>query len=423
MARAPRRGRTGGPEEYDFTGVRGRVTVEPAWYHSKVTKVEKKQGNEHPYWAWEFTILDEGEFSGAALHFNTSTSPNSLWNFRGILEALGFDVSGKFTFNPTEAVDRELMLKTDLEEYQGKDRPRVVDYAPLEGESEGYTEDQINEMSATDLAQVIEEHGLKVRMGKKLADNRAAVLKALEEAGLVGEAAEAVTYTEEEIEAMSASDLDDVVATHELEVPKTKLLSKYKASVLAALTEAGLISDGEEATADEPTSEGYTEDDIDAMDKATLEGVVKEHDLKVAPQKLLSKYKASVIEALEAKGLMAETETETYSADELEAMGKADLEALVEKHGLEVPAAKTLSRYRSAVIDALTEAGLVADESDASPEGYTEEAIDSMSDEELDKVIADHTLDIPAKLKGTKRKLAIIQELETKDLIIAETEK
>jgi len=133
---------------------------------------------------------------------------------------------------------------------------------------------------------------------------------------------------------------------------------------VTALEGAGLI--GEADGGDEGGGEGYTEDEVNEMDADELKAVIKEHELDVKPLAKIAKFRAAVIEALEAEDLIKEDagDDEKYSEDDVNGMDADELGELVKKHSLDVKPLARLSKYRAAVIDALEAEDLIGDDED-----------------------------------------------------------
>lgn len=112
-------------------------------------------------------------------------------------------------------------------------------------ESEGYTKDEINEMDADELGELVEKHELDVKPMKKIAKYREAVIEALDEEDLIKEDDEDEDegYTEDEINEMDAKELAEVVEKHELDVEPQKKIAKYRSAVIDALEAEDLIKD------------------------------------------------------------------------------------------------------------------------------------------------------------------------------------
>ena len=320
----------------DFTGVETRVLLPEGVYNAKVAEVTMEPNDGKPYLKWKFlTVDDDPKLDNKPLYNNTSLQPQSLWVLGSLLETLGVErPDGAMDLDLEELVDLELGLVVEHEEYQGKMRAKVVDFTPASdgsddgdvtvdddegdtGNSETYTEEQILEMDADELDEVVESLGLKVKKSKKLATYAAAVVEALEGAGLIGEADdsgeedseedEATKYSEDDINEMDADELTEVVKEAGLKVKPLAKLSKYRAAVIEALTEADLIDDGEGDSDDDGDDETkYTEDDINGLDNDELKALAKEHGLKVKFGPVLKKNRSLMIDALEAADLMAD---------------------------------------------------------------------------------------------------------------------
>lgn len=309
----------------DFTGVETRVLLPEGIYNAKVAEVELEPNDGKPYLKWTFrTIDDDPKLNDKPLYNNTSLQPQSLWVLGSLLETLGVErPDGAMDLDLEELVGLEIGLVVEHEEYQGKQRAKVVDFTPATdggdddgdvtvdddegddtGNSETYTEEQVLEMDADELDELVESLGLKVKKSKKLATYAAAVVTALEGAGLIGEADEGGddgdTYTEDEVNEMDADELKELVKRHDLGVKPLAKLSKYRAAVIEALEEADLIGEADAGDDDDLVSE----DEVNEMDEDELKALVKEHGLKVKFGPKLAKNRAAVIDALEAAELL-----------------------------------------------------------------------------------------------------------------------
>lgn len=309
----------------DFTGVETRVLLPEGVYNAKVAEVELEPNDGKPYLKWTFrTIDDDPKLNDKPLYNNTSLQPQSLWVLGSLLETLGVErPDGAMDLDLEELVGLEIGLVVEHEEYQGKQRAKVVDFTPATdgdddgdvtvdddgddtGNSETYTEEQVLEMDADELDELVESLGLKVKKSKKLATYAAAVVTALEGAGLIGEADESGdddgdSYTEDEVNEMDADELKALVKKHDLGVKPLAKLSKYRAAVIEALEEADLIGEGDDAGEDDDL---VSEDDVNGMDEDELKALIKEHGLKVKLGPKIAKNRAAVIDALEAAELL-----------------------------------------------------------------------------------------------------------------------
>lgn len=116
----------------DFEGVeanKGGVTKEGD-YVVEVESVEEKtsESSGQQYLAWEFRVA-EGKFKGKKLWHNTSLQPQALFNLRNLLEAMGVEVvDGEMDLNLSDFVGERVGVNVEMEEYQGKDKPRIVGF-------------------------------------------------------------------------------------------------------------------------------------------------------------------------------------------------------------------------------------------------------------------------------------------------------
>jgi hypothetical protein len=203
----------------DLSKIETRTKVVDGDYHAKVAEVTMEQGTEHPYLKWKFRIVGP-TCVGGTVYNNTSYSPNSLWNLRQLLEALGQEIpDSAFDIDPKELVDLDLQITVENETYEGKQYPRVTDFsafvdeapparkgrttvkeeeeevapAKAKGKSNGKEQelsaDDINDMTQDELEDVIEELDLDVEVAsfRTLRKMRAAVIDAAEKAGALTE--------------------------------------------------------------------------------------------------------------------------------------------------------------------------------------------------------------------------------------------
>lgn len=125
----------------DFTGVQAgggaRILPEgPILLEVSGISQEEGQDSGQPYLAFEFDVIEEGDYHGAKVWDNISLSPAALWKFRGFLDCLGVE-----TEDSAMDVDLDNLLGMVVvghiahEEYKGKTKNRIVSYTP-ESESE-----------------------------------------------------------------------------------------------------------------------------------------------------------------------------------------------------------------------------------------------------------------------------------------------
>lgn len=177
--------------EIDMTGVEagGTSRVEDGDYTLEVQQAEKKNSSSgNPMIAWEFTVA-KGEYEGAKIYHNTSLLPQALFNLKNLLLAMGVSVpNGKMKLDLDSYVGNLVGAEIMNEEYDGKKRPKVVDFYPTddddmeddveddeedeEGDSddgedegedddeEGLTEEEINSMDLAALKSACKENGI-----------------------------------------------------------------------------------------------------------------------------------------------------------------------------------------------------------------------------------------------------------------------
>jgi len=120
--------------QVDFTGIEDNYNIPEGWYQCIVEDVEQKTAKESQgkYLAWKFSII-QGENKNKSLFFNTSLQPQSLFVLKGLLHALGVEVpSGAFNIQLSALLGKVLSIRVGAEEYQGKIKPIVMDYASVE---------------------------------------------------------------------------------------------------------------------------------------------------------------------------------------------------------------------------------------------------------------------------------------------------
>src|SRR5690606_2557130 len=73
-------------------------------YAIEVKSCTLEDGNEYPYFAFQFKGVDEG-YENSIMYHNASTSPQSLWRLRPLLEAFGMEIpDGPLDLDPEEFI-------------------------------------------------------------------------------------------------------------------------------------------------------------------------------------------------------------------------------------------------------------------------------------------------------------------------------
>lgn len=128
----------------DFEGVSAGSGVPDGTYTVSVEEVsvETSDNSGEDYLSWKFKVVG-GKMSGRSLYDNTSLQPQALWRLRRVLEALGIEVpDGTMDIDPDELIGLECDVEVANEDYQGKQRSRVVDIFPA---GEGGSSDEDDE--------------------------------------------------------------------------------------------------------------------------------------------------------------------------------------------------------------------------------------------------------------------------------------
>lgn len=206
----------------NFEGVETRAKIPDGQYHVKVDETSVEEGDKAPYIKWVFEIVEDGKFQGRKLFYNTSLAPQALWNLRNLLETLGVETPDKETELDLDSYsDLELMVRVENEVWDGKERPKVTDFSPIEetataggkeeeeegsgedDEAEEETEDEaeeeaedgkltaaeVREMDDAELADLVKTNKLKLDLSKigKRSKKIAAVIDAMEAKDLLAE--------------------------------------------------------------------------------------------------------------------------------------------------------------------------------------------------------------------------------------------
>jgi len=120
----------------DFEGVEsGGGTPPPeADYIFEVEEVERKESDSSGKDYLSLTLeIAEGEEKGKKVYHNCSLQPQALFNLRGVLEALGFDVpDGVMELDPADMVGERCGGAVAHETYEGKKKARIVEFFPEE---------------------------------------------------------------------------------------------------------------------------------------------------------------------------------------------------------------------------------------------------------------------------------------------------
>ena len=158
----------------DFTGVEASGSVAEGRQKAEVAEVELKESESgNQYLNWRFKC------KGGSVWHTTSLLPQSLWNLRNLLEAMGQEVAEEeVDLDLSEYTGESLGVEIEHETFEGKKKGVIVDMFPLdqldgsdedddpdeeepddEGEEE-LTYEEVQDSNAAQLEDIVEEYEL-----------------------------------------------------------------------------------------------------------------------------------------------------------------------------------------------------------------------------------------------------------------------
>lgn len=187
----------------DFSGVGSRNKVVKAGNYRvqvmKVTKGISKPGN--PKLDWIFIVSAGPEEGHRFQPYTTSLMTQSLWNLRGVLEALGVEVpEGPLQIVYRELKGLELGLTVEHETYQKRVKERIIDLFPLEELGGAVIEEGEEEEEGEDSGETPLEEGPDMPESMKREEAAKLTKQVEEETGRPGEIKIEEEETEEEEE-------------------------------------------------------------------------------------------------------------------------------------------------------------------------------------------------------------------------------
>lgn len=265
----------------------------------EVSVEESQQGNQ--YLKWVFKVID-GPQKNSKIYHNTSLLPQSLFNLKNLLIALGVPVPDKaFQLNLDECEGCNCGVTVTHETYDGKKRSRVTDVFPLdasdvEGEDDGEEVD-LEEMSLEELIEFADENDIKLTAKQK--KRKSAALAAIQDA--LGddeeedeevddeeaddkdtESEEEESDEDEEEPALEDMDLEALIEfAEENEIKLTAKQKKRKSAALAAIQEA-LDDTDEEEEEDEDEGEEADEVDVFTLNLSECRSFAKDNGISLA---------------------------------------------------------------------------------------------------------------------------------------------
>ena len=140
MATAKRpapKGKKSASIKVDFSDTESQGVIDEGDVGLEVVEVEQKTSDNSggDYLALEFKIIGglDDAFNGRKVYHNCSLQPQALFNLRGVLEALGFEVpQGTMDLDPADMIGETCGASLSHEVYRGKTKARPVEFFPIE---------------------------------------------------------------------------------------------------------------------------------------------------------------------------------------------------------------------------------------------------------------------------------------------------
>ena len=153
------------------------------------------KGND--YIKFEFEVI-EGSHKGAKLYHNCSLLPQSLFNLKNVLEALGFEIPTKaFDLDLSDLLGLECEVEVGHETYEGKKKARILEFINPEDsdveedDEEGGDEDEeedleaaLENLSKKELRALVKEFEVDIESGSDKEDIIEALLEEVDEEDL-----------------------------------------------------------------------------------------------------------------------------------------------------------------------------------------------------------------------------------------------
>ena len=221
-----------------------------------------EEGQKAPY--FKLKLKGIGEFSDSVMYHNASTSDESLWRLRPLLEAFGMEIpDGPMDLSPDDFVGKQAMCSTFKDTYSGGSSIKPDEFWPVDGGGvDDADEIDLDEIDDADIKKIAKELGVRGRKPDQLREKLAEfdddeLLEAAEGAGVELGAEEEEeekpsrksrkkkkeSLTSEAIGEMNEDELEDLVEEHELDVDlgDFRTLRKKRNAVIDAAEEAGVI--------------------------------------------------------------------------------------------------------------------------------------------------------------------------------------
>lgn len=143
----------------DFSDTETQALLPEGEYVLEVDEVEQKTSDNSgsDYLGFTFKVA-EGDFKGKKVYHNCSLQPQALFNLRGVLEALGYEVpTGVMELDPTDLIGERCGASIAHEKYEGKTKLRPVEFFPEDQVGENRSPDPVEAKSTKKAGKAAEE--------------------------------------------------------------------------------------------------------------------------------------------------------------------------------------------------------------------------------------------------------------------------
>lgn len=167
---AKKRKRNANSVSVDLSGVETSKSVKPGIHRVAVQEVTQETSqSDKPYLKFVFEVI-EGPSAGGILYHNASLQPQALFTLKSVLEALGLSIPKKaFDLDLDTLIDLECTVEVDNEIYEGKKKPRIIDFIEsgedddedYDDEDEDDEDEDYEDMTLKELKAIAKERGIK----------------------------------------------------------------------------------------------------------------------------------------------------------------------------------------------------------------------------------------------------------------------
>ena len=214
-------------------------------YPVAVSEMSIEKGEKGEYYKWIFEVT-EGKHEGAKLYYNTSLVPEALFNLKGLIVALGFEVpDDEMEIDPKEYIGAEMMAVVMHERYNGKLQSKIGDFYAMDSDDAKDAKEPRGGRSRGDKDEAEPRRGRASRDDPPERTSRREERDEKEPRGRRGAKKGPDPISAEEVEEMSQKELEGLVEELELDVDfgKFRTLTKQRNAVIDALTDAELLAE------------------------------------------------------------------------------------------------------------------------------------------------------------------------------------